>query len=140
MAHKRRSERRAKRSATAAGLEGLSQEIAQLPALDIPARRQRWTALMNDDPSPIWGGALLMRALAYRLQERSAAGLKPSTQRLLDRVAENRAKDAARDKPNSRVTAGTVLIREWMIDHIPYPRFKRFNAKSKLSTANACPG
>jgi len=113
MAQKRRSDGRAKRSATGASLEELSQEIAQLPALDMPALRQRWTELMDDDPSPTWGRALLMRALAYRLQERTAAGLKPSTQRLLDRVAEYRAKDAARDRPNSRVTAGSVLIREW---------------------------
>jgi hypothetical protein len=97
-----------------AGFEELMQEITRLPELDLPALRQRWVALMGDDPAPTWGLALLMRALAYRLQERSAAGLQPATQRLLDRVAENGTKAVARALRNQRANAGTVLIREWV--------------------------
>jgi hypothetical protein len=113
MAQKRTSNRRAKGAVIGAGLEESVRDVASLPALDLPALRERWAALMGHDPSPTWGRALLMRAIAYRLQERSAAGLKPSTQRLLDRVADNRAKDAARDMPKARPGAGSVLIREW---------------------------
>src|SRR5437870_10074506 len=69
-------------------------EIARLAALDVVALRQRWAALFGDDPSPNFGRALLIRAIAYRLQEKALAGLKPSTQRLLDRIADNRSKDA----------------------------------------------
>jgi hypothetical protein len=94
-------------------LEELAREIRHLPALDVPALRQRWAALFGDDPSPGLGRTLLIRAIAYRMQERSFAGLKRSTQRVLDRIAENPSKDAPRFIPQPRATAGTVLIRQW---------------------------
>jgi hypothetical protein len=56
---------------------------------------------------------LLIRAIAYRLQEKALAGLKPSTQRLLGRIADNRSKDAPQSIPQRRASAGTVLIRQW---------------------------
>ncbi|MBF6567715.1 MAG: DUF2924 domain-containing protein [Candidatus Binataceae bacterium] len=56
---------------------------------------------------------MLIWAIAYRLQERAFAGLKPATQRLLDRIADNRSKDAPLDIPKPRASARTVLIREW---------------------------
>jgi hypothetical protein len=94
-------------------LEELAHEIIGLTALNVPALRQRWAALFGHGPSPNLGHALLTRAIAYRLQERALAGLRPSTQRLLDRVAENRSNDAPLDIPRPRASAGTVLIREW---------------------------
>jgi Protein of unknown function (DUF2924) len=107
------SNRRVKGSAIHAGFEDVTREISHLPALDIPSLRQRWVALVGGDPSPNWGRTLLMRAIAYRLQERSAAGLKPSTQRLLDRIAENRSEEAPPSIAQRRAIPGTVLIREW---------------------------
>lgn len=59
------------------------------------------------------GRALLLRTIAYRLQEKAFAGLKPSTLRILDRVADNRSKDAPQYIPQRPASAGTVLIREW---------------------------
>jgi hypothetical protein len=64
-------------------------EVARLAALDVPALRQRWVALFGDDPSPNLGRALLLRAIAYRPQEKASPSLKPSTQRVLDRIADN---------------------------------------------------
>jgi hypothetical protein len=124
-------------------LEDVTWEISHLPALDMPALRQRWVTLMGGDPSPIWGRALLMRAIAYRLQERSAAGLKPSTQRLLDRVAENRAKNTAQEVSNPQPSAGTVLIREWggvrhrvtVLDHDVVSQGRRYKSLSEVARA-----
>ena len=96
-----------------ADLEELAREITRLLALDVPALRERWAARFGADPAPNLGRALLIRAIAYRLQEKAFAGLKPSTQRVLDRVADNRAKDAPQYIPQRRASAGTVLIREW---------------------------
>ncbi len=93
--------------------EELAQGIKHLPALDVPALRQKWAALFGDDPSPNLGRALLIRAIAYRLQEKALAGLKPSTQRVLERIADNRSKDASQYISQRRARAGTVLIREW---------------------------
>src|SRR6185437_16074609 len=58
--------------------------------------------------------SLLIRAIAYRLQERAYGGLKPATRRWLARVADHvcagRAIAAA---PAHRIKAGTRLLREW---------------------------
>ena len=110
------SKRSRKRSTLGGDLEELGREITRLPALDVPALRQRWAALFGDEPSPNLGRALLIRAIAYRLQEKALAGLKPSTQRLLGRIADNRSKDAPQSIPQRRASAGTVLIRQWRVD------------------------
>jgi hypothetical protein len=73
--------------------DGLAQEIAHFPALDVPTLGKGWTAVMSNAPSLNWRRALLMRAIAYRLQERWSAGLKPSTRRFFERVAKNRSRD-----------------------------------------------
>jgi hypothetical protein len=108
------SSKRSRKWPTLGGdLEELAREITRLPALDVPALRQSWAALFGDDPSPNLGRALLIRAIAYRLQEKALAGLKPSTQRVLDRIADKRSKDAPQYIPQRRASTGTVLIREW---------------------------
>ena len=108
------SSKRSTKGPTAGGdLEGLAREITGLQGLDMPALRQRWATLFGDDPSTNFGRGLLIRAIAYRLQEKASPGLKPATQRLLDRIADNRSKDEPLDIPKSRASAGTVLIREW---------------------------
>jgi Protein of unknown function (DUF2924) len=56
----------------------------------------------------------VIRAIAYRLQEKAFGALKPSTRRLLARVAEE---TAAGSSPKSRsvrkAEPGTILVREW---------------------------
>src|SRR5437870_2651751 len=107
------SKRSRKWPSSGGDLEELAGEITRLAALDVVALRQRWAVLFGDDPSPNFGRALLIRAIAYRLQEKTLAGLKPSTQRVLDRNADNRSKDVPQYIPKRRTSAGTVLIREW---------------------------
>ena len=112
MAQTRTSDRRAKGPAVGGGLEELTQEVTRLLTLEAAALRERWAALFDANPSRSLGRVLLIRALAYRLQERSFAGLKPSTQRVLDRVAGG-SKVAHKGFPKRRASVGTVLIREW---------------------------
>ena len=107
------SKRSGRRPTLGGDLEELPLEITRLSALDLPALRQRWAALFGAEPSPNFGRALLIRAIAHRLQEQASPGLKPATQRLLDRIADNPSKDAPRSIPQPRATAGTVLIRQW---------------------------
>jgi hypothetical protein len=122
-------------------LEELAREIARLPALDVPALRQRWAALFGDDPSQNLGRLLLIRAIAHGLQERTFAGLKPSTQRVLDRIADNRSKDAPLDIAKTRASAGTVLIREWrgvshrvtVLDNEVVYRDRRYKSLSEVA-------
>ena len=125
------------------GSEELAREITRLQALDVPALRQRWTALVGADPSPRLGRALLLRAIAYRLQEKAFAGLKPSTQRVLDRIADNRSSDAPQSMPQRRASAGTVLIHEWrgvshrvtVLDNDVVYRGKRYKSLSEVARA-----
>ena len=95
------------------GSKGLQQEISDLLTLDMDGMRDKWAALFGFKPSPLLGRLFMIRSIAYRLQERMFGGLKPSIQRLLDRVC-----DAAPDAdlarlPKKRASAGTVLVREW---------------------------
>jgi len=94
--------------------EALDAEIAGLLQLGIEKLRERWKAMYGKAPSREIGRSLLTRAIAYRLQERAYGGLKPSTRRLLVRVAEETATGGSAKKPQIRkAQSGTILIREW---------------------------
>ncbi len=138
------SSKRSRKPLTIGGdSEQLAREITRLLALDVPALRQRWLVLFGDDPSPNLGRALLIRAIAYRLQEKAFAGLKPSTHRVLDRIADNRSSDAPQSMPQRRASAGTVLIREWrgvdhrvtVLDNDVVYRGKRYKSLSEVARA-----
>jgi hypothetical protein len=138
------SSKRSRKWPTLGGdLEESAREITRLPALAVPALRQRWAALFGDDPSPNLGRALLIRAIAYRLQERAFASLKPSTQRILDRIADDRSSDAPQYIPKRRASAGTVLIRQWrgvihrvtVLDTDVVYRGKRYKSLSEVARA-----
>jgi Protein of unknown function (DUF2924) len=137
------SKRRRKGPTLGGDLEELARGITRLLALDVPALRQRWAALFGDDPAPNLGRALLLRAIAYRLQEKALAGLKPSTQRVLDRVADGGSKVAHKGFPKRRASAGTVLIREWrgvrhrvtVLDNEVVYRDRRYKSLSEVARA-----
>jgi len=87
----------------------LARELASLPRLDRRALLAGWREIYGGSPPPRLSRALLIRALAYRLQERAYGGLPPTTRRTLARLDE-----ASPSVP--RVAAprpGTVLVREW---------------------------
>jgi hypothetical protein len=107
------SNRKTAQQSLRAVAEDLAGEIATLNTLEPAALLQKWKALFGTDPSPLLARIFMVRVIAYRLQERRFGGLKPAVQRLLDRVGEGRA-DVGRERiPDKRVSAGTVLIREW---------------------------
>lgn len=93
--------------------DSLVREIAELAELDVAALRQRWLELMGNDPPPNLGRKMMIHAIAYRLQERTFGGLKPSTVRILDRVAGESSSVESRRAPARKTGAGTVLIRKW---------------------------
>jgi hypothetical protein len=93
--------------------EALSAEIGSLPKLGTDELRERWQAMYGKAPSPEIGRSFLIRAIAYRLQERAYGGLKSSTRRLLARAEEETATGSSK-KPQARMAqTGTILIREW---------------------------
>ena len=85
----------------------------------------------------------VIRAIAYRLQERAFGGLKPSTQRVLDRIGAGRSEATLEPIPKRRASAGTVLIREWrglshrvtVLDHDVVYRGRRYKSLSEVARA-----
>jgi hypothetical protein len=92
----------------------LSAEVARLEALGLNELRARWRQLYETAPPPRFSRDLLQRAVAYRMQEQLLGGLKLTTRRLLQRIAE-----AARERkplkltPVRRLEPGAILVREW---------------------------
>ena len=78
-----------KRNPSRSGTRSLTDELAELRRLDPSALKQRWRALYRTEAPVHIGRALLLQAIAYRLQERVLGGLKSSTRRLLERAAED---------------------------------------------------
>jgi len=96
------------------GRETLAAEIAGLSQLGIDELRERWKAMYGKAPSREIGRSFLIRAIAYRLQERAYGGLKASTRRLLVRFGEETACGSSPKKPQYRkAQSGTILVREW---------------------------
>jgi hypothetical protein len=89
-------------------------EINQLEALSLNELRTRWRQLYEIGAPPRFSRDLLLRAIAYRMQERALGGLKPAIRRLLQRVAEDaRARRPLKLAPLRKLEPGAILIREW---------------------------
>src|SRR3984893_18592324 len=103
-----------KRRTLAPDRAALAEEIAVLSNAGIATLRERWKNLYGKQPPGGLGRSFLIRAIAYRLQEQTCGGLKPSTRRLLARVAAETAGGSSPKKPQSRrAEMGTILVREW---------------------------
>jgi len=119
----------------------LAQEIGHLLELDDAALKQRWTTVFKADPFPHFGRLLMVRSIAYRLQEKTFGCLKKSAERLLDQISDAPAEDALKRLPKGRASAGTALIRQWrgirhrvtvLDDEVVY-RGKRYKSLSEVA-------
>jgi hypothetical protein len=88
--------------------------LSRLPKLDIRELREEWRSLYKADVSPYLSRELLIRAVAYRMQEVALGGLLPEPQRQLRQIAQQ-LKQAGVSRINLRPQPkpGTRLIREW---------------------------
>jgi Protein of unknown function (DUF2924) len=92
----------------------VAREVEALGQATLDALKERWRALYRTEPPPRISRDLLIRALAYRIQERALGGLRPSTRRLLAKVAEDAsARRPIELAPRPTLKPGTVLLREW---------------------------
>ena len=88
--------------------------LARLPELALSELRQQWRTLYKFDASPHLSRELLLRAVAYRLQEVALGGLRPARQRQLRQLAQQfRETGEIRRRPSLELKAGTRLVREW---------------------------
>src|SRR5713226_2429088 len=79
-----------KRNPSPSGTKSLADELTELRGLDPTALKQRWRVLYRTEAPVHIGQALLLQAVAYRLQARVLGGLRCSTRRLLERAAEDK--------------------------------------------------
>ena len=132
-----------KRRAPVLDRDALSAEIASLSKASIRGLRERWKVLCGKEPSGCIGRSFLVRAIAYSLQEEAFGGLKPSAQRILDRVCDGHGEAARKPGPRSPTGVGTVLIREWrgvshrviVLDNDVVYRGRRYKSLSEVARA-----
>jgi hypothetical protein len=86
----------------------LASEIAELAGATLADLKSRWRVLYNTEPPPRISRDLLTRAVAYRIQEKALGGLRPSTRRLLAKVA---ADASARREPFCYATGAAPNIK-----------------------------
>ena len=88
--------------------------LARLPELDLGELRQQWRALYKSEASPHLSRELLVRAVAYRMQEIALGGLRPGQQRQLRQFA-RQLKENREERIHTRpeLKPGTRLVREW---------------------------
>jgi hypothetical protein len=91
----------------------LSGDLAALPGLPLDELKERWQALYGSPPPSRLGRTLMMRAIAYRLQEQALGGLGSATRRRLARVAEEIGSGRAPSPSPVAIKPGTRLLREW---------------------------
>src|SRR5258708_11329648 len=88
--------------------------LARLPKLDIRELREEWCRLYKADASPHLSRELLIRAVAYRMQEVALGGLRPEPQRQLRQIAtELKQTGGAAKRFRPQLKPGTRLMREW---------------------------
>ena len=95
-------------------VETIPQRLAFLKSSSIAELKQEWRMLYHSEPPHRISRELLTRAVAYRIQEQAYGGLKPSTRRLLIRLANDaRSGRPLKPEPAAGAQPGTVLMREW---------------------------
>jgi hypothetical protein len=88
--------------------------LARLESCAITELKQQWRTLYGSQPPHRISRELLTRAVAYRIQEQVYGGLKPSTRRLLIRLAgDARSGRPLKPEPAAGAQPGSVLMREW---------------------------
>jgi Protein of unknown function (DUF2924) len=76
--------------------------------------KTRWRSLYGSEAPARFSRDLLMRAVAYRMQERAMGGLNPTTRRLFGRIAAAAyPRRPVKMVPLGTPKGGAILIREW---------------------------
>lgn len=95
------------------GHHELSQRIAALNGLTAQQLRDEWRRLYRGQP-PRLSRDLLIRTIAYRMQELVYGGLSKATQRKLDALTkELKVKGSIVVTPDKSLRSGARLVREW---------------------------
>ena len=95
------------------GGETLDADLASLEQLSRAELKRRWRGLYASSCPAHMSRILLLRALAYRMQEQVLGGLDPATRRRLARAAADLAARRPSATSPPKIKPGTRLLREW---------------------------
>jgi hypothetical protein len=88
--------------------------LARLPKLGLGELRQQWRVLYKAEASSHLSRELLLRAVAYRMQELALGGLRARRQRQLRQFSQQlNESQERRIRPRPELKPGTRLVREW---------------------------
>jgi hypothetical protein len=96
-----------------ADITEVERQIAGLANRSTPDLRVAWRQLHGTGPPLGLSRDLLIRALAYELQERSYGGVSRALRRRLQSLAGASEKGAMAVDPSLVLKAGTTLVRQW---------------------------
>jgi K+-sensing histidine kinase KdpD len=92
----------------------IEQQLASLPSLDMAALRDLWRQLFETETIPSIRKSLMIRFLAYRIQEQARGGLSKRSEERLHRLASTLAADPKAELGSApQIRAGTRLVRQW---------------------------
>ena len=92
---------------------GVTKEaLSRLPELDLRRLRELWCRLYKTATAPQLSRELIMRAVAYRIQELASGGLRPELQRQLRQIGLE-LQQTGRLRIRPQLKPGTRLMREW---------------------------
>jgi len=101
-------------SLSSLGTRALNEELRGLARLGRQGLAERWLALYGTAPPPRTSRSLMVRAVAYKMQEKVLGGLKPQTRRVLARLTEDASLGRSSNPPAApKLSPGTRLVREW---------------------------
>ena len=92
----------------------VDRKLIELQGLDMPTLRARWEEAYGRSPPKGLRRDLILRALAYHVQEQAYGGLRKAARKQLAGLAENGSGKTVPPKPAPpRLKPGTRLLREW---------------------------
>ena len=91
-------------------------QVAELNDMDLSQLKERWRELFDSAP-PSYGRTMMMKRLAYRIQEMAYGGLPREVRDEMDRILHGAGYDdmgrKGHVKKHTGPIPGTLLIREW---------------------------
>jgi len=96
-------------------MQELQKRLARVASLSAQSLRIEWRKEFRQEPPPGLKRSMLIRAITYRMQERSLGGLSQAAKSTLRKLAhEAVVEGSARSlSPAPSLTPGTRLVRDW---------------------------
>ena len=93
-------------------MASLADDLAALATMSPAQLRSEWRRVYRASPPPLTPD-LLLRGIAYRLQEKVHGGVPPKIVKSIRRLAEQAARAAVDPVARVQVKPGTRLVRSW---------------------------